>query len=143
LAPDICAVAGADIGAASRCLQVTQDIIKLKGGEEISYGVCVWSAGNAPRPLVQQLAEQIPEQAEFQPGGRPSKLAVDPFLRVIGAKDVLAIGDNSLVVGDRLPTTAQVNRYTLYSMRSNAALAALTCQASSQLSLTPMPLSFC
>ncbi|KAI3438808.1 hypothetical protein D9Q98_001225 [Chlorella vulgaris] len=99
---------GVDVRTGVRVTEVTQDIIKLKGGEEISYGVCVWSAGNAPRPLVQQLAEQIPEQAEFQPGGRPSKLAVDPFLRVIGANDVLAIGDNSLVVGDRLPTTAQV-----------------------------------
>lgn len=63
------------------CPQVTNDTITLKGGEEIKYGVCVWSAGNAPRPLVQQLAEQIPEQAQYQPGGRPSKLAVDPFLR--------------------------------------------------------------
>lgn len=34
----------------------------LKNGEQLPYGVCVWSAGNAPRPLVQQLAEQIPEQ---------------------------------------------------------------------------------
>ena len=64
--------------------QVTEDTIELKGGESMKYGVCVWSAGNAPRPLVQQLAQQIPEQAQFQPGGRPSKLAVDPFLRRAG-----------------------------------------------------------
>lgn len=42
--------------------QVTKDTIKLKNGEELKYGVCVWSAGNAPRPIVQQLAAQIPEQ---------------------------------------------------------------------------------
>lgn len=99
---------GVDVRTGVRVTEVTNDTITLKGGEEIKYGVCVWSAGNAPRPLVQQLAEQIPEQAQYQPGGRPSKLAVDPFLRVIGARDVLAIGDCSLVVGDRLPTTAQV-----------------------------------
>ena len=65
--------------------QVTKDTITLKDGEQIKYGICVWSAGNAARPLVQQLAAQIPEQAPFQPGGRPSKLAVDPFLRwVVG-----------------------------------------------------------
>lgn len=43
--------------------QVTKDTIVLKNGEQLPYGVCVWSAGNAPRPLVQQLAGQIPEQA--------------------------------------------------------------------------------
>lgn len=37
-------------------------MIRLGSGEELPYGVCVWSAGNAPRPLVQQLAAQIPEQ---------------------------------------------------------------------------------
>ncbi|EFN57549.1 hypothetical protein CHLNCDRAFT_143182 [Chlorella variabilis] len=89
---------GVDVRTGVRVTEVTNDTITLKGGEEIKYGVCVWSAGNAPRPLVQQLAEQIPEQAQYQPGGRPSKLAVDPFLRVIGARDVLAIGDCSLVV---------------------------------------------
>ncbi len=30
--------------------------------------MCVWSAGNAPRPLVQQLAAQIPEQVGGQGG---------------------------------------------------------------------------
>lgn len=51
--------------------QVTKDTIMLKNGEQLKYGVCVWSAGNAPRPLVQQLAEQIPEQARRGPGLRP------------------------------------------------------------------------
>ncbi|KAL4421095.1 hypothetical protein ABPG77_009622 [Micractinium sp. CCAP 211/92] len=99
---------GVDVRTGVRVTEVTKDTIVLKNGEQLPYGVCVWSAGNAPRPLVQQLAGQIPEQAEFQPGGRPSKLAVDPFLRVVGARDVIALGDCSLMVGDRLPATAQV-----------------------------------
>ena len=61
--------------------QVTKDTIKLGTGEALPYGVCVWSAGNAPRSLTQELAAQIPEQAPYQPGGRPSKLAVDSYLR--------------------------------------------------------------
>lgn len=99
---------GVDVRTGVRVTEVTKDTIMLKNGEQLKYGVCVWSAGNAPRPLVQQLAEQIPEQAEYQPGGKPSKLAVDPFLRVVGARDVIALGDCSLMVGDRLPATAQV-----------------------------------
>jgi NADH:ubiquinone reductase (non-electrogenic) len=89
-------------------VEVTKDIIRLGSGEELPYGVCVWSAGNAPRPLVKQLAAQIPEQAQYQPGGRPSKLAVDSYLRVIGVDDVVALGDASLYVPERLPATAQV-----------------------------------
>ena len=38
----------------------------LSTGEVMKYGVCVWSAGNAPRPLVQQLAAQIPEQVRLE-----------------------------------------------------------------------------
>lgn len=66
-------------------LQVTKDMIKLGNGEQLPYGVCVWSAGNAPRTLTQQLAAQIPEQAQYQPGGRPSKLAVDSYMRCGGS----------------------------------------------------------
>lgn len=34
----------------------------LKGGEAMDYGVCVWSAGNAPRPLVQQVGALVADQ---------------------------------------------------------------------------------
>lgn len=63
-------------------------------------------AGSCPlQALVQAIAGAIPAQAAH--GGR--KLAVDPFLRVIGASDVVALGDCSLTA-DRLPPTAQVRR---------------------------------
>jgi hypothetical protein len=115
-------------------VQVSKDTISLSTGEVMKYGVCVWSAGNAPRPLVQQLATQIPQQvrhlwcdvvfvarhcsvaaggscwrrqpcrllrckcviqpvpqAELQPGGKPSKLVVDPFLRWAAARAGVAV----------------------------------------------------
>ena len=37
----------------------------LKGGERLDYGLCIWSAGNASRPLVQTLVAQIPEQVGY------------------------------------------------------------------------------
>ena len=55
------------VTAFTRGLQVTKDVIKLGNGEELPYGVCVWSAGNSPQPLVQQLVEQLPAQVR---GGR-------------------------------------------------------------------------
>jgi hypothetical protein len=84
--------------------------VVLGDGERMSYGVCVWSTGNSARPLVRSIVQQLKQQAEHQGGRGPNaaKLAVDPYLRIIGARDAIALGDNSSMVGDRLPATAQV-----------------------------------
>lgn len=52
----------------------------------------------------------IPKQGKYNNPDRPvaSKLAVDPYLRVIGGRDMIALGDCSMMVGNRLPATAQV-----------------------------------
>lgn len=100
---------GVDVRTGVRVTEVTSDEVVLGTGERIRYGVCVWSAGNAPRKLVTDIAASVPEQAQYaSPGGRVTKLAVDPFLRVIGAKDVIALGDCSAIATGRLPSTAQV-----------------------------------
>jgi NADH dehydrogenase FAD-containing subunit len=39
---------------------------------------------------------------------KPRKLFVDPFLRVIGARDVISLGDCSSIIDNPLPPTAQV-----------------------------------
>lgn len=72
--------------------------------------VCALCTGNAARPLVRDLVKGLPSQAKFNNPERAaaSKLGVDPFLRVIGAKDMVALGDCAMMVGDRLPATAQV-----------------------------------
>jgi NADH dehydrogenase FAD-containing subunit len=69
-------------------------------------------AGNAARPLVRDLVKNVPGQAKFSNPERPaaSKLGVDPYLRVIGARDMVSLGDCSMMVGDRLPATAQVRQ---------------------------------
>ncbi|KXZ46318.1 hypothetical protein GPECTOR_45g188 [Gonium pectorale] len=102
---------GVQVRTGVRVVEITVNKVLLKGGEEIPYGVCVWSAGNAPRPLVSQVASMVPQQALAAEASRVppgSKLCVDPFLRVVGATDLLALGDCSLVLGNRLPATAQV-----------------------------------
>lgn len=70
----------------------------------------VFAAGNAARPLVRDLVKSLQPQAKFNSPERvaASKLGVDPYLRVIGARDMVALGDCSMMVGDRLPATAQV-----------------------------------
>jgi hypothetical protein len=66
--------------------------VKLAGGEELDYGVCLWSCGNAARPLVRQLSQSIAGQEPWRGNEASAKLAVDPFLRVVGASDTIAIG---------------------------------------------------
>ncbi|KXZ46316.1 hypothetical protein GPECTOR_45g186 [Gonium pectorale] len=102
---------GVEVRVDVRVVGVTTSKVLLAGGEELPYGVCLWSAGNAPRPLVSHIAHKIRDQAAAAEASRVppgSKLCVDPFLRVVGATDLLALGDCSLVLGNRLPPTAQV-----------------------------------
>lgn len=77
--------------------------------------ICVWSTGNAARPLVQAISAQIPEQKATMEGrnSASTKLAVDPFLRIEGATDAIALGDCSRMSGRPLPATAQVCPFTI------------------------------
>lgn len=63
---------------------------------------------------MRDLVGSLPRQAAFNNPGRlaTAKLAVDPYLRVIGVRDVIALGDCSNMVGNRLPATAQVRAHT-------------------------------
>ena len=72
--------------------------------------ICVWSTGNAARPIVQSISSQIPEQKATMEGRNPAstKLSVDPFLRIEGAMDAIALGDCSRMAGRPLPASAQV-----------------------------------
>lgn len=76
---------------------------------------CVVSLpGNAARQLTRDLVAAMPKQGKFNNPQRPAanKLAVDPYLRVIGARDIIALGDCSMMAGNRLPATAQVGEET-------------------------------
>ena len=53
-------------------------------------------------------------QAEHNSHPFAKKLAVDPYMRVIGAEDVIGIGDATKMVGSPLPATAQVGGMDCY-----------------------------
>jgi len=111
---------GVSLKLGVRVVEVTADAVHVKskdptigtGVEEVPYGVCVWSTGNAARSLTTQIIQGIgEEQLEWQTQRENNatwKLAVDPYMRIIGAEGIFAVGDNSLMVGNRLPATAQV-----------------------------------
>lgn len=68
--------------------------------EKIPFGLLVWATGNALRPLVKDLINQIPAQKDSRRG-----LAVNEYLVVKGAENVWAVGD--CAVANYAPT-AQV-----------------------------------
>lgn len=72
----------------------------LSNGEVMGYGCCVWSTGNASRPLVEHLVEQLPAQQEFANKRRnAAKLAVDPYMRIIGAFKHFLTAQSSVIHG--------------------------------------------
>uniref|UniRef100_A0A7S1TFN5 FAD/NAD(P)-binding domain-containing protein n=1 Tax=Compsopogon caeruleus TaxID=31354 RepID=A0A7S1TFN5_9RHOD len=95
---------GVNVMSNSKVVRVTKDNIFLRDGAEIPFGLCVWAAGNAPTNIAENLVASIPDQAKRR-GGR---ILVDDYLRVIGLKDVFAIGDCSEMASGDLPASAQV-----------------------------------
>ena len=100
---------GVEVRTRARVAEVRAGAVTLRGGDELRCGVCVWSAGNAPRPLVTQLRAALQPSAGDTARG---KLLVDPWMRCMGARDLLALGDCSAAAGGgpaaALPATAQV-----------------------------------
>lgn len=68
--------------------------------EKIPYGLLVWATGNALRPLVKDLMDQLPAQKESRRG-----LLVNEYLVVKGTENIWAVGD--CAVANYAPT-AQV-----------------------------------
>ncbi|GKZ69834.1 NADH:ubiquinone oxidoreductase [Aspergillus niger] len=71
-----------------------------KSIERIPYGLLVWATGNAVRPVVRDLMNQLPAQKDSRRG-----LAVNEYLVVNGAENVWAVGDCAIT---NYAPTAQV-----------------------------------
>ncbi|KAI9742092.1 MAG: NADH:ubiquinone oxidoreductase [Cirrosporium novae-zelandiae] len=78
-------------------------ITKPDGSKEteiIPYGLLVWATGNAVRPVVKDLMNQIPAQKDSRRG-----LSVNEYLVVKGAENIWAVGDCAIA---NYAPTAQV-----------------------------------
>ena len=87
-----------------------------KKSETIPYGLLVWAAGNAVRPVIKDLMSQIPAQANSRRG-----LEVDEHLAVKGADGIFAIGD--CAVTKFAPTAQVASQEGSYLAKHLAALA--------------------
>lgn len=78
--------------------EVRSGVVVLQSGEEIGYGLVVWSTGNGPTDLVANL--DLPKD-------RARRVLTDASFRVAGRDDVYAIGDCAVIEDNPLPPTAQ------------------------------------
>ena len=90
--------------------EVTEEKIFLNDGSTINYGLAVWAAGNAPLPLTLDLIEDLGQVQGNEQKVARGRIAVDPWLRVIGSNDgsIFALGDASCLVHNQVPATGQV-----------------------------------
>ena len=96
-----------DVRLSAGVQEVTEDEILLSDGTTIKHALALWAAGIGTLPFVQSTAKSIPEQEEHADQAR-GRLAVDSWLRVVGAPSIFAFGDCAHVVDSPYPATAQV-----------------------------------
>ncbi|MBI2340574.1 MAG: FAD-dependent oxidoreductase [Deltaproteobacteria bacterium] len=79
--------------------EVREKEIVLQDGSTIPYGLCVWSTGIGPAPLIERLS--FPKSVS-------RRLLVDSFLCLKGCSNIYAMGDCATVEKLEFPPTAQV-----------------------------------
>ncbi|WP_299037894.1 NAD(P)/FAD-dependent oxidoreductase [uncultured Pseudokineococcus sp.] len=89
---------GVELRLGSAVAEVREDVVVLKGGEEIPSALTVWTSGvSAPKSL---------SEWGF-PQGRGGRLQTEADLRIQGSDSVFAVGDVGVVDGSPLPQLAQ------------------------------------
>jgi len=106
----------------ARVIEVSDGLLKYKiksndpnnnDENELRFGVCVWAAGTASKPLVKTISSVLGEKQHEYFVKNQGKLAVDGYYRVIDDEDsqkgtIFALGDCSSCIENECPQTAQV-----------------------------------
>jgi NADH dehydrogenase FAD-containing subunit len=95
---------GINIRTGEAVTSVRSKTLSLKSGEDVPYGLMIWSTGLAPLPLVEKM--DLPKD-------RMKRLTTDDRLRVLShdgevVPGVYAVGDCATIKGNDLACTAQV-----------------------------------
>eukprot|EP01116_Phalansterium_solitarium_P009846 TRINITY_DN24184_c0_g1_i1.p1 TRINITY_DN24184_c0_g1~~TRINITY_DN24184_c0_g1_i1.p1 ORF type:complete len:509 (+),score=37.08 TRINITY_DN24184_c0_g1_i1:38-1528(+) len=104
----------------SRVLRVTENKVTVNNktlgkDQDLPFGVCVWSTGIAPNPLVAKMIDKIPEQHHSK------VLVVDDHLQVKGTENVFAMGDCSTIELKKALTDI-VDLFTMADVDKNGGL---------------------
>ena len=93
----------------SRVLQEKEGVLTLSNGEMMSAGLCVWTLGLLPNPMLQNIALPITPEGY---------VIVDASYRVQGAQGVYSIGDCARIVD---PASGRVDGKTCKEATAQAA----------------------
>ncbi|WP_339265726.1 FAD-dependent oxidoreductase [Paenibacillus sp. FSL R5-0470] len=93
----------------SRVLQEKEGVLTLSNGETMSAGLCVWTLGLLPNPMLQSIGLPITPEGY---------VIVDASYRVQGAQGVYSIGDCARIVD---PATGRVDGKTCKEATAQAA----------------------
>lgn len=113
-----------------KALQEQGGMLTLSGGSVIPVGLCVWTLGLLPNPMLRGLG--LPVTAEGQ-------LVVDASYRVTGVTGIYSIGDCARIVD---PSTGQADRMTCKEATGQAARLAKVIWADRQGKPAPAHRSF-
>lgn len=98
----------------SLVVEVAAEVITLKSGDTVPFGLLVWSTGIGPTPLVQSLSF---------PKSRTNRLLTDEWFRLKGTDSLYALGDCAAFETIELPATSQVaqqeGRYLARALRES------------------------
>lgn len=108
---------GVDLRLGVRVKKVNERSVVYQSKEDnketiLPFGICVWAAGNAVRPITSRFAASL-GAGQVSTVAKYSRLAVDDWLRLKTSSgfspNVFALGDVSVTVdSNALPQTAQV-----------------------------------
>ncbi|CAH1058661.1 NAD(P)/FAD-dependent oxidoreductase [Paenibacillus pseudetheri] len=93
----------------SKVLQEKEGVLTLSNGETMSAGLCVWTLGLLPNPMLQNIALPITPEGY---------VIVDASYRVQGAQGVYSIGDCARIVD---PASGRVDGKTCKEATAQAA----------------------
>jgi len=85
----------------TRVMEVKESTVVIRDANgmvrEIPYGLCVWSTGIAPNPLIVSICAALPTLQEHK-----KVLVTNEFLQVKGVQDVYALGDCATIEQEKL-----------------------------------------
>jgi len=91
--------ANIDVRTKAMVSEVRRRVVVLNDGEEIPYGLLVWSTGIGPRGVVKKSGFKL---------DRRNRIEVDETFAAVGCENVYAVGDCASIYDHDLPMTAQV-----------------------------------
>ena len=120
---------GVEIIEQGKVSAVGAQSVALEGGRELACDLCIWTTGFVVQPLAREAGLAVNER---------DQVLVDPFLRSVSHREIIAIGDAASPVENPGVSHVRMSAYTASIMGAHGA----DCMSAMLSGKTPKPLSF-